>query len=124
MSDTLKANFLKRVDSWPTKEVECRGVTLTIQALNRDEAMRLGQLSDLADREAQMLSLSIVEPFTLTPEEAQQLRIASEPLDLEALTGEIARLSGMDKKSKEAQNAAFKSVRDESGTGVRAPADA
>lgn len=123
MNDTLKANFLKRAESWPTKETECRGVKITIQALNRDEAMRLGQLADLADREAQMISLSIIEPFRLTVEEAQQLRVVSEPLELEELTTEIATISGMNKKAREAQNAAFKSVRGEPGTGVRAPAD-
>lgn len=111
MNDTLKANFLKRVDAWPNKEVEVRGVLVTIQALNRDQAMAVSQFGTSGEREAFMISHAITQPFTLTMEEAQQLREASEPMELEAFTEEIARLSGMDKKPKESQNAAFKSVR-------------
>ncbi len=115
MTDDLKARFLKRVDSWPTDTIEVRGEKLTIQALTRDEAMRLGGIDTPGERESHMLSLAIIEPFTLSVEEAQQLREASAPLELEPLTDAIVRLSGMDKKAKEAQNGAFKSVRDESG---------
>lgn len=110
-TDDLKAKFLKRVDAWPTEETTCRGIGLTIQALNRDEVMKLNSFETSAEREAFMISSAIIAPFTLTPEEAQQLRVDSEPLDLEEFTADIARLSGMDKKAKEQQNDAFKSVR-------------
>lgn len=115
MSDTLKANFLKRVEAWPTKETTVRGTRIKIQSLNRDEAMSMSSLKTAAEREAYMISRAVIEPFTLTEEEAQQLRVASEPLDLEAFTEEIVELSGLSKKAKEAQNAAFKSVRGEPG---------
>lgn len=118
MNDTLKADFLKRVDAWPTDTVTVRGVELTIQSLNRDQAMLVGAISNMGEREATMISMAVIEPFTLTVEEAQSLRVASEPMDLEPFTEAIAKLSGMDKRAKEAQNAAFKSVRDGSGTGV------
>jgi hypothetical protein len=114
MSDTLKANFLKRVDAWPEEDAEVRGITVRIQALNRDEAMIMGSIEDPGKREAYLISCAVIGPFTLTEEEAQQLRKASEPLDLEAFTERIVRLSGMDKESRAAKNAAFKSVRDES----------
>jgi len=113
---TLKADFLKRVDAWPTKDVLVRGVTVTIQALNRDQAMTVSSLEDMGARENYMISKAVIGPFDLTEEEAQQLREASEPMDLEEFTAEIVRLSGLDKKSKESQNAAFKSVRDEPRT--------
>jgi len=117
-NDELKSKWLKRVEAWPTKDVENRGVELTIQALNRDQVMKIGELT-AAERECQMIAMSIVAPFTVTPEEVQGLREGTVPLDLEDLTREISKLSGLDKKPKEAQNAAFKSVRDGSGTGVR-----
>jgi hypothetical protein len=112
---TLKADFLKRVDAWPTKDVEVRGTMVTIQALNRDQAMTVSEFGTPGEREAYMISKAVIGPFDLTIDEAQQLREVSEPLELEEFTAEIVRLSGMDKKAKEAQNDAFKSVRDESG---------
>lgn len=121
MSDaTLKANFLKRVDAWPTDKSFCRGVWLTIQALNRDEAMSIGSIEDIGEREALMISKAVIEPFTLTVEEVLALRKASEPVELEQLTEDIATLSGMNKKGREAQNEAFKSLREQSRAGVRA----
>lgn len=115
MSDTLKANFLKRVDAWPEEKAEVRGITVTIQSLTRDEAMLLGQIEDVGEREASMIAWSIIGPFTLTVEEAQQLRRNSEPMELEEFTAKIARLSGMDKKAKAATNEAFREVRGEPG---------
>lgn len=112
-ADDLKARWLKAVDSWPTKDVESRGVELTIQALNRDQVFAFGQLS-AAERECAMVSAAIIAPFTVTPEEVQALRTSSMPLDIEELTREIAILSGLDKTPKAAQNDAFKSVRGES----------
>jgi len=110
-ADDLKAKWLQAVDAWPTKDVENRGVALKIRALNRDEVMRLGELTP-GERECAMVSLSIVEPFTVTREEVQALRTGSLPLDLEQLTRDISALSGLDKKPKDAQNEAFKSVRE------------
>jgi hypothetical protein len=94
------------------KTVTVRGLDVTIQSLTRDEAMRLGSVEDVGEREACMIAWSIVEPFTLTVAEAQQLRTDTEPMELEEFTADIARLSGMDKKGKKAQNEAFKSVRE------------
>lgn len=115
MSSELKAQFLKRVDAWPTDKIEVRGVTLTIQALTRDQAMKMSTFPTPAEREAFMISSSVIEPFRLTEEEVQLLRENTEALEIEALGDAIVELSGMSKKAKEAQNAAFKSVRDESG---------
>lgn len=112
MTDDLKSRFLKRVDAWPTDTATVRGIVLTIQSLNRDEAMKLGQIADIGEREATMIAMSVIEPFTLTVAEAQELRVASEPLDLERFTEQIAELSGMNKKGREAKNEAFKSVRE------------
>lgn len=113
--DTLKARFLKRAEAWPTEKITVRGIVLTIQALTRDEAMKMSSFDSAGERECFMISRSVIEPFTLTEDEVQQLREATEPLEIEALGDSIVSLSGMDKKAKEAQNAAFKSVRDESG---------
>lgn len=115
MSDDLKSRFLKRVDAWPTKKITVRGIVLTIQALTRDQAMAMSGFDTAAERECFMISNAVIEPFTLSPEEVQQLREDSEPLDLEELGDEIVGLSGMDKKAKEAQNAAFRDVRGEPG---------
>lgn len=110
-ADDLKARWLQAVDAWPTKDVQSRGVDLKIRALNRDEVFKFGEL-DATQRECAMVAAAIIEPFTVTPEEVQQLRTGSMPLDIEELTREIAKLSGLDKKPKEAQNEAFKSVRE------------
>lgn len=112
-SEDLKMKWLQQLDAWPTKEVENRGVSLTIRAINRDELMKIQDLTT-AERECAMVSLSIVEPFTVTPKEVQGLREGSMPLDLEELTREISKLSGLDRPPKEAQKTAYKSVRDES----------
>ncbi len=113
-ADDLKARWLKAVDSWPTKDVESRGVELTIQALNRDQVFEFQQM-DPRERECAMVAAAVIAPFTVTREEVQALREGSMPLDIEELTREIATLSGLDKKPKDAQNDAFKSVRGEPG---------
>lgn len=115
MSDDLKARFLKRADAWPTTTIEVRGTELTIQALTRDQAMKMSGFPSAGERECFMIASSVIEPFTLTEDEVQQLRESSEALEIEALGDKIVELSGLDKKAKEAQNAAFKSVRGESG---------
>ncbi|HSL51987.1 MAG TPA: hypothetical protein VK878_23195 [Candidatus Deferrimicrobiaceae bacterium] len=116
MSDALKAQFLKRVDAWPTATIEVRGITLTIQALTRDQAMKMSTFDSPAEREAFMISTAVIEPFTLSADEVQLLRENSEALDIEALGDTIVELSGLGKKAKEAQTAAFKSVRSRSGS--------
>lgn len=113
-ADDLKARWLQKLDAWPTQDVENRGVQLKIRALNRDEVFRAGEMTS-TERECFMVARAIVEPFTVTEEEVQFLREASLPMDLEQLTRDIAHLSGMDKRPKEAQNEAFKSVRGEPG---------
>jgi hypothetical protein len=113
-ADDLKALWLKAHSAWPTAVIESRGVKLKIQALNRDQVLRAGGLTP-SERECFMVAEALIEPFTVTVEEVQALREGSLPMDLEELTREIAKLSGLDKKPTEAQNAAFKSVRDESG---------
>lgn len=112
-ADDLKMKWLQRLDAWPTKDVENRGVELRIRAISRDELMQIQDLSTAA-RECAMVAMSIVEPFTVTPEEVQELREGSMPLDLEELTREISKLSGLDRKPKESQKDAYKSVRDDS----------
>lgn len=118
-NNELKSAFLKRVDAWPTSQVWCRGQWLTVQALTRDEAMTASSFEVMGEREAYMISRAVTEPFTLTEAEAQMLREASEPMDLEALTDAIADISGMSKTAREAKNEAFKSLREQSRAGVR-----
>lgn len=113
-ADDLKARWLQAHGTWPTAEIENRGVKLKIRALNRDQVVRFGEMTP-PERECAMVAAAVIEPFTVTAEEVQALREGTLPMDLEALTREIAKLSGLDKAPKESQNAAFKSVRDEPG---------
>lgn len=113
-ADDLKARWLQAHDAWPEAIVENRGVKLKIRALNRDQVFRFGEMT-ASERECAMVAAAVIEPFTVTVEEVQALREGTLAMDLEELTRDIAKLSGLDKKPREAQNAAFKSVRDESG---------
>lgn len=100
----------------PEADVDIPGVgTVRVRALNRAEAMRVQEATGTGAAERLILHLGMVDP-PLTEAEARQWQEASVAGEIEPVTTRIAELSGI---LPGADKEAYKSFRDESGSGVR-----
>ena len=87
----------------PTAEYELEGFgTLKFRSLTRDEAIKIGEVDDIGDRERKMLAWAMVDP-KLSYQDAQKWQNASPPNEIESVTEAIARVSGLlEESAKEA----------------------
>jgi len=100
----------------PEADVEVPGIgTVRVRGLNRAEAMRVQAAKGVEATERVILALGMVDP-ALTEAEAGQWQKAAPAGEIEPVSRVIAELSGM---VEGADKAAYKSVRDDGGAGVR-----
>lgn len=104
------------VSGMPEDYVEVPGLgTLRVRGLSRAEALSLRGISDPAEAEQKILSMAMLDP-ALTMDEVGRWQKASDAAEIEPVTDKVTELSGMlGSSAKEA----YKSLRDESGVGVR-----
>jgi hypothetical protein len=101
----------------PEAEVEIPGLgTVRVRAMSRAEVMMLQDTKGVAAVERKMLHFAMVDPV-LTEAEAGDWQKATIPSVIEPVTAKIAELSGMNGGSSDKET--YKSVRRESGDGVR-----
>jgi hypothetical protein len=101
----------------PKDEVEIPGVgTITVRGLSRIEMLHAGRGEpDPETMERRMLAIAMVDP-PLTESEAGDWQNISPAGELMPVLAAINRLSGI---GRDVQKEAYKSLREESGSGVR-----
>ena len=78
----------------PTKDIPIEGGVITVRALTRTESMQVGTKKETIERERFMLVCAMVEP-PMTYQDVKAWQDCSPAGELEMVTTEIARLSGM-----------------------------
>jgi hypothetical protein len=100
----------------PEADIDIPGVgTVRVRGLSRVEAMHVQAANGVEATERRILALGMVDP-ELTEAEVGQWQKASIASELEPVAQKIAELSGI---LPESAKETYKSVRDESGDGVR-----
>lgn len=89
----VRARLLARRIGEDTVEVEGVG-TLRVRGLNRDESIRVGACTDVAERDRIMLSLGVVDP-ALTVDDVAAWQAAAPGGEIEDVSRRIAELSKM-----------------------------
>lgn len=101
----------------PEDDVEIPDVgTVRIRGLNRGEVFQTQQIKGVEAIERRILAVGMIDP-ELTETEVRQWQRNSPAGEIEPVANAIRNLSGL---AEGADKEAYKSVRDESGSGVRA----
>lgn len=115
--DQLLAPRAATDSGFPEDDVELPelGAKVRVRAVSRLEAIYIQSAKGVRDVERRTLALGMVRP-AMTEDDVAKWQRSSVAKEIDAATTRIGQLSGMLEGS---QKAAYKSVRDESDTGVR-----
>lgn len=114
--ETLLARRADTEHGMPEAEVEIPGVgTVRVRGLTRGEVFRVQQVKGTDAIERKILAMGMVDP-PLTEQEARRWQHNSPAGEIDLVADKIRELSGL---KRESAKEAYKSLRDESGNGVR-----